>query len=70
MVDDTIELEFTLPEEETSPPEDASEQLIDEVAAEVLRGDWGKGRAREAALRQAGFDPKTVLTAARKLRDS
>ena len=33
---------------------------IDEVAKEVIRGDWGNGAERTKKLKAAGYDAKAV----------
>lgn len=44
----------------TPAPAPRPTKSIDEVAKEVLRGDWGNGDARTARLRSAGYDPNAV----------
>lgn len=40
----------------TSPPVD----VVDKVAREVIRGDWGNGPARTSRLKKAGYDPRAI----------
>ena len=40
----------------TKPPEQPALKSIDEVAAEVIRGDWGNGAERKERLTAAGYD--------------
>lgn len=37
-----------------------SKKSNDDVAAEVIRGDWGNGSDRVARLRAAGYDPAAI----------
>lgn len=41
-------------------PAPAPQKSVDEVAREVLRGDWGNGEDRKARLAKAGYDFNTV----------
>lgn len=40
----------------------SNKKSIDEIALEVIRGDWGNGDDRFKRLTAAGYDPKTVQT--------
>lgn len=43
-----------------TPAPQPAKKSIDEIAKEVIRGDWGNGDARVARLRSAGYDPSAV----------
>lgn len=43
-----------------APTPAPAQKSIDEVAKEVMRGDWGNGDVRVARLRSAGYDPNAV----------
>ncbi len=36
------------------------EKTVEELAKEVIRGDWGNGDARKKALKEAGYDPAVI----------
>jgi len=38
----------------------ATKKSIDEIAKEVIRGDWGNGAEREKKLKAAGYDYDAV----------
>ena len=37
-----------------------TKKSVDEIAREVIRGDWGNGAAREKKLKAAGYDYAAV----------
>lgn len=49
-------------EKPTKPKKPAKPKLksLDEVAKEVIRGDWGNGLVRKQRLKKAGYDAKAV----------
>lgn len=65
-VADTIEAVETV--EDVIEPE-ATLKSVDEIAKEVLNGDWGNGETRFANLRNAGYDPEEVQTRVNELVD-
>lgn len=46
--------------EQPSQGDKGAQKTIDELAAEVIRGDWGTGWNRQNALTQAGYDYEAV----------
>ena len=42
-------------------------KTVDEVAREVIRGDWGNGRDRREALENAGYDYNEVQASVNEL---
>lgn len=44
-----------------------NKKSIDEVAREVIRGDWGNGRDRREALEKAGYDYNEVQSRVNEL---
>ncbi len=36
------------------------EKTVEELAKEVIRGDWGNGDERKKRLREAGYDPAVI----------
>ena len=54
-------------EQEEAPKQEAKPEApkvtlksIDEIAREVIRGNWGNGQDRVNRLKAAGYDPKKV----------
>ena len=47
---------------ETAKPAAGTQPDLSDVAKRVERGDFGDGTDREAALKQAGYDPQSVQT--------
>lgn len=54
-------------EGENINPEDSRVTSPKSVAAQVLAGQWGRGRARDARLKAAGHDPKAVRAEVNKI---
>jgi hypothetical protein len=57
------------PEEVVAPEEPAvyGGKTVEQVAQEVLDGEWGGGQDRRRALAEAGFDPNEVKEAVLKI---
>lgn len=56
--DDTADDWTGNPPQEEAPVEAA--KSLEDVAREVIRGDWGHGQERRIALANAGHDPNKV----------
>ncbi len=44
----------------TETPKTSSTKLVDEIAKEVIRGDWGNGEERKQKLTAAGYDYSVI----------
>ena len=44
----------------TSTKKTSSTKSVDEIAKEVIRGDWGNGTERKEKLTAAGYDYATI----------
>ena len=51
---------ISVQKEDTTATAPVKTKSIDELAREVIRGDWGSGEARKQALTKAGYDYATV----------
>lgn len=49
-------------------PQTRSEHTIEEVACEVIRGEWGKSCEQIQRLEKAGYDSSAVLSLADEIR--
>lgn len=43
-----------------APPTPTAKKTVDELAREVIRGEWGNGATRKQKLTAAGYDYATV----------
>lgn len=57
-----IALDFTIKQTSGTVPVETkpAKKSVDEVAREVIRGNWGNGRDRREALEKAGYDYNKV----------
>lgn len=55
-VDEVLESE----ESETDEEVLQTNKSLNEIALEVIQGQWGEGQARRKALTKAGYDPREV----------
>ncbi|MDE7398902.1 MAG: 1,4-beta-N-acetylmuramidase [Oscillospiraceae bacterium] len=53
--------------ESPESPESPTKKSVEEIAREVIRGDWGNGEERKKRLTQAGYDYSAVQSAVEKM---
>lgn len=64
-----IALDYTIKQTSGSVPVETkpAKKSVDEVAREVIRGNWGNGRDRREALEKAGYDYNEVQSRVNEL---
>ena len=62
-----IALDYTIKQTSGTVSVETPKKSIDELAKEVIRGEWGNGRDRREALEKAGYDYNEVQSRVNEL---
>jgi hypothetical protein len=57
-------------EDEDDAKEDQIDHSLDDVANEVIRGEWGEGQEQRQRLAEAGYDHNKVREAVTRIRNN